>query len=180
MTVLEAFAKAFGPLPEGVTEAHVGNQWDGPQSSTPFFAATVRLSKGNLLMWREANYTPSWSSHCYKTPVGPNIADRSAESFRGFFGDRYDAVLDEPKVIDGVNVPRGWTLWVKADGSVELRRRLEHGLYIGLPGYVFKGMDEGEVDRWLSGLDAFAESVGGWMPIPEISIGNVQYPEVKE
>ena len=88
MTVLEAFAKAFGPLPEGVDGCFVGVLGAYDMNMEP----TVSRNKHVDTIYNDwRTLSASWE------PSGPNIADRPAESFRGFFGDRYDAVLDEVK-----------------------------------------------------------------------------------
>ena len=85
MTVLEAFAKAFGPLPEGVDGCFVG-------ISVPYEGTTldptVTTPSAAWIYWDR------WIKP--RSDVeGPNIADRPAESFRGFFGDRYDGVVTD-------------------------------------------------------------------------------------
>jgi hypothetical protein len=90
MTVLEVFARAFGPLPEGVEGCYVGYEsefYDYAQQ-----LPTV-LASDSIRAWFEGD----WCDTSDGISFAPNIADRPAESFRGFFGDRYDAVLDEVK-----------------------------------------------------------------------------------
>jgi hypothetical protein len=91
MTVLEAFAKAFGPFSREVCACFVA--WDAGEFGIidgpvvllyhQEFVRSVPY-KFNDGEWRPCG---DWSTG---TSVGPNIADRPAESFAGFFGNRYD------------------------------------------------------------------------------------------
>lgn len=89
-TVRELFSKAFGEVPEGAT-CHIGATMHvsyGGENFGPFAliddGAFVQL--GTQVGWLTA----------YKNsePFGPDISDRPAESFRGFFGAEFDSALD--------------------------------------------------------------------------------------
>jgi len=89
MTVLEAFAKAFGPLPEGVEGCYICAEDRSVECICP--TLSIKGCAG-----AQGFFLDAWDD-MQDAAFGPNIADRPAESFRGFFGDRYDAVLDEVK-----------------------------------------------------------------------------------
>ena len=84
MTVREAFSKAFGEVPEGAT-CHIA-------------ASDPNL---NLHLWAtyEANgevmepRPDKWGGPMRFTVEGPDISDRPAEAFLGFFGEAYDKVV---------------------------------------------------------------------------------------
>lgn len=97
MTVRECFEKTFGPIPDGAT-CHIGTevyQWpirDACERAIhPTYAEINLHSPSELNKWHPHN--GDWDWH----PFGPDISDRPAESFRGFFGVAYDAALDEAK-----------------------------------------------------------------------------------
>jgi len=88
MTVREAFSKAFGPVPDGAT-CHVGH-WAGPTMDSWRMEPTTHVSGG----WPNP-LNRSWDNgHAYEFPIGPDISDRPASSFLGFFGAEYDAVVN--------------------------------------------------------------------------------------
>lgn len=93
MTVLEAFRLAFGPLPEGeVHGCYIAHH--------SFLAGRVVRKPTMIIQWRGkprefSHSLGAWSYDSDRDAFGPNIADRPASAFRGFFGDAYDAVLDQ-------------------------------------------------------------------------------------
>lgn len=90
-TVREIFSKAFGEVPD-VFSCHIGHAF----------------SRGSAYHWEPieiARITPTkfdghWpeeltgEAKAFEYPLGPDIGDRPAESFRGFFGAEYDNCLD--------------------------------------------------------------------------------------
>ena len=90
MNVREVFNKAFGEVPEGAT-CHVGNWSTESCDSEPTIALPTVIGD-RCYIWREF-----WTAMFGGLAFGPDISDRPAESFRGFFGDAYDAVLDGAK-----------------------------------------------------------------------------------
>ena len=99
MKVNEAFAKAFAPIPEGAT-CHLAGE-EGQKGDTIIGACISIDGKScrwatNMKMAPETEMTWRWHSYGNGDSVDtPDISDRPAESFRGFFGDAYDRVLDE-------------------------------------------------------------------------------------
>lgn len=92
MTVREAFSLAFGEVPEGAT-CHFYSVWteEGGKDS----GAAYICNEGVRVSNRFAN---AWNSHLWKRFsseyfVSPDISDRPAESFLGFFGEAYDKVV---------------------------------------------------------------------------------------
>ena len=87
MTVREAFSKAFGEVPEGAT-CHVGysHMYEG------ITLGPTLLLEGKLL---QAYWSPTWDESSADDEAGPDIANRPAESFKGFFGAEFDKILDE-------------------------------------------------------------------------------------
>lgn len=88
MTVREAFEKAYGPMPEGAT-CHIGADccnrgWSG--------GATI-VNVDGIRGWCGSRWGHA-GGH-YPEPYGPDISDRLAEAFLGFFGGEYDRVVEE-------------------------------------------------------------------------------------
>lgn len=89
MTVREAFSLAFGEVPEGATcHVAVAFPYEGSMISPVYVHDGV--------IYYRFNWSTSWSEdHVSKdvSPDGPDISDRPAESFLGFFGEKYDKVV---------------------------------------------------------------------------------------
>jgi hypothetical protein len=88
-TVREVFSKAFGEVPEGAT-CHIGSQdcagiYIGATHYVPFYKRMMDADKDK------------WVVSCTEDLYGPDISNRDAEAFRGFFGSEYDQALDELK-----------------------------------------------------------------------------------
>lgn len=88
MTVREAFSLAFGPVPDGA-ECFVADEegvW-----------AICMVGKNKLTADTEAmrwcDEGETGTSRRPYFPFGPDISDRPAEAFLGFFGDEYDKVV---------------------------------------------------------------------------------------
>jgi len=92
---------------------------------------------------------------------------------------KYPKPFPRTMVIEDVDVPKGWTLWVKLDGNHELKRYLANGDYQSISLAEFKLLSDGGKKAWLEACEKRASLNGGWMPEAEISLSNVQYPEVK-
>lgn len=87
MTVREAFEKAYGSIPEGAT-CHVGY--------TYFDQTRIRATHGhNGNVYTHIDELHVWQGDNFDNEVviEPDISDRPAEAFRGFFGPEYDEVL---------------------------------------------------------------------------------------
>ncbi len=89
MTVREAFEKAYGPVPKEAT-CHIGYKFEGEDAS---FRAPTFWDEGPW-SWDEGSWGTSRPLSS-EIPDGPNIADRQAHWFLGFFGDEYDRVVSE-------------------------------------------------------------------------------------
>lgn len=88
MTVREAFSQAFGPVPEGAT-CHVG--WGTSAVGTYLMPTYHRQHANEIASWTPLGWLDGGASYS----VGPDISDRHAEAFLGFFGDDYDKVVQE-------------------------------------------------------------------------------------
>lgn len=97
ITVKEVFEKAFGPLPEGVTGCFIGD--DPGCSGDPGieFMPTVSVDDWTMVrvdQWgcktAPAGWVRGWGAN-----AGPDISDRSASAFVGFFGDEFDRIAQE-------------------------------------------------------------------------------------
>lgn len=93
MTVRQAFSLAFGPVPEGATCHFAGGCIESETlvTSEPVLIHSAGVKVSNA-------FGDRWNKHFWrKLPanvwVSPDISDRPAEAFLGFFGDRYDAVV---------------------------------------------------------------------------------------
>lgn len=101
MTVREIFSKAFGEVPEGAT-CHIGSrsEYDDCEHIEPVVCGSSRIIaerwSDGLLQWEPIVYFDGTEPDHGKwdSPFGPDISDRPAESFRGFFGAEYDNCLD--------------------------------------------------------------------------------------
>lgn len=93
MTVREAFSLAFGEVPEGAT-CHAwhwrrsGEIVIKPTYYTPESTADVWMGT-----WCELKPDEGTIWHVYKSKPSPDISNRPAESFIGFFGEKYDKVV---------------------------------------------------------------------------------------
>jgi hypothetical protein len=86
MTVREAFSLAFGPMPDGAT-CHIGNH----DRDCEIDATIVDPSRPR---WSLTFNFGTWNNDdAYEFPTGPDISDRPASAFLGFFGAEYDAVV---------------------------------------------------------------------------------------
>lgn len=84
MTVREAFELAYGPIPKGATcHALCGVPYEGC-SIQPCYNLTGTYHEVTDVGWKQDNYY-----YC----GGPDISDRPAHAFLGFFGDEYDKVV---------------------------------------------------------------------------------------
>ena len=87
MTVRDAFSLAFGEVPEGAT-CHVAVSH--PYEGSTIAATTVVDGEVHY------RYPTKWGEGSVYTggdPDGPDISDRPAEAFLGFFGETYDKVV---------------------------------------------------------------------------------------
>jgi hypothetical protein len=92
VTVREAFEKAYGPIPEGAT-CHIGTMEHGSPERGWRISATYY---GGGDSWPASVGFKVWSkNHAYKYPIGPDLSDRQAHWFLGFFGPEYDRVVAE-------------------------------------------------------------------------------------
>ncbi len=92
MTVREAFEKAWRAVPEGAT-CHIGTMGRGPTKSGWRISPTYYSGECS---WPATIAYGVWSkNHTYEYPIGPDISDRPASAFLGFFGDEYDRVVAE-------------------------------------------------------------------------------------
>ena len=89
-TVKEIFSKAFGDVPEGAT-CHV--KLAECASLVPCFRVVTKGHKALLTETFQADHHQRWYVSKYSV-CGPDISDRPAEAFRGFFGAEYDNALD--------------------------------------------------------------------------------------
>lgn len=90
-TVREAFSAVFAPVPDGAT-CHIGS----------WFGASEPLTKMEAIYLVPGGWPTSlavrqgWANHkTYEFPFGPDISDRPASSFIGFFGDAFDNYVKE-------------------------------------------------------------------------------------
>jgi hypothetical protein len=102
ITVREVFSRAFGEVPEG-NSCHIGNrsEYDDCEHIEPTVCGTneiiaERWSFG-LVRWEPVVYFDGTDIDRMKwdAPFGPDISNRDAEAFRGFFGAEYDNALDQ-------------------------------------------------------------------------------------
>jgi hypothetical protein len=91
MTVREAFSKAFGPVPDDAT-CHVGYYYFTELRVQPVYChnhnvyATVSTMMDDQV-WQGFHFDG-------ERTFGPDISDRPASAFLGFFGAEYDAVVN--------------------------------------------------------------------------------------
>lgn len=97
MTVREAFGKAFGDVPEDypcyAQFGNLANNYNGA-------CITQIHETGDVVMvpvWTGKDNYYEWKYQYGVYPKSPDISDRPAESFRGFFGKEYDDVIDAQK-----------------------------------------------------------------------------------
>jgi hypothetical protein len=105
MTVKEAFSKAFGEVPEGAS-CHIGagrnsQQWLWMSDSRHVYATYQIEHPADDDGWRAVStcYGHSagqWASVGWRA-YGPDISDRPAKAFLGFFGEAYDQVVNATK-----------------------------------------------------------------------------------
>ena len=91
MTVREAFEKAYGPIPEGAT-CHIG--FRSEKEDACYRMPTITREGVFPWVWFQGRWDPTgdWPD---EVSDGPNIADRQAHWFLGFFGAEYDRVVAE-------------------------------------------------------------------------------------
>lgn len=89
MKVREAFSKAFGAVPDGAT-CHVLTYSRHPR-------AAIVCEDGQVKMW--SDIAKFWAITMGKVWC-PDLSDQPADSFVGFFGPAYDAVLEDGDSLD--------------------------------------------------------------------------------
>lgn len=95
-TVKEIFSKAFGEVPEGAW-IHTAIDWENFENKNFRYGVKLNLSTEFDLMeglcyWETGE--ASWIEYDMLLATSPDISDRPAESFRGFFGAEFDNALD--------------------------------------------------------------------------------------
>ena len=101
MTVREAFERAYGLVPSG--SFHIGCQeTEHPDSldPTPTVVQDTPDDPNDDVtwwLWKWARWVSARGEGIFDMPLeyGPDIADRPAEAFLGFFGEDYDRVVQE-------------------------------------------------------------------------------------
>lgn len=88
MTVREAFEKAFGPLPEGVTGCYLLEIYNSGADVRP-----VVTTSSAAYGWFE-DPSSGWEELELHEPYGPDISNEEAYPFRDFFGGKYKAVVE--------------------------------------------------------------------------------------
>ena len=86
MTVREAFSLAYGDVPEGAT-CHFAH--DGFTGGWGVYFAVCYRPCGTSLRFLGGQ----WQVLPFKSIKSPDISDRPAEAFLGFFGEVYDKVV---------------------------------------------------------------------------------------
>lgn len=100
LTVREVFGLLYGPIPDdagcyiGADCCNRGWQ-EGPCVSTPNGKEDdgLNLDGPTALGWSEKDQGWYHIGGHYPRAYGPDISDRPAEAFRGFFGEAYDFVI---------------------------------------------------------------------------------------
>jgi hypothetical protein len=88
MTVREAFSKAFGEVPEGATcHIAVSHEYEGSTIAATTVVDGVVRYRYPQKIW--GDYVATGGEPC-----GPDISDRPAGAFVGFFGEAYDRVVE--------------------------------------------------------------------------------------
>jgi len=99
--VRDVLERAYGAIPEGAT-CHVGAFYNDGQFfsvggfsvRTPYLEPVYAASNLQQFVPRNA-LGNQWNVMVLTgEPIGPDISDRDAEAFRGFFDAAYDAALD--------------------------------------------------------------------------------------
>lgn len=83
MTVREAFSVAFGSVPDGAT-CHIANTGFGMRIRATYAKEECLFFVSRYKEWEFCEMSESY---------GPDISDRPAEAFLGFFGERYDKAV---------------------------------------------------------------------------------------
>ena len=103
MTIREAFSKLYGEIPEDAT-CHIG--YEEPYDSYIIFRpiikvrhpltrkASYKLMEGFGGRWMDVGFMPYMDGFC---AVGPDLSDRPASAFLGFFGKEFDDFVEENK-----------------------------------------------------------------------------------
>ena len=89
-TVRQVFEKEFGEVPEGAT-CHV--KLAECASFKPCFRLVTQGHKTFLTETFVVDHHQRWYASKYSV-CGPDISNRPADAFRGFFGAEYDNCLD--------------------------------------------------------------------------------------
>jgi hypothetical protein len=88
MTVREAFSLAFGEVPEGATcHIAVSHEYEGSTIAATTVVDGVARYRYPQKIWND--YVGIGGE-----PYGPDISDRPADAFMGFFGEKYDRVVE--------------------------------------------------------------------------------------
>lgn len=92
MTVREAFEKAYGPVPEGAT-CHVANGYPYEGAAiVPTYCIRGKVFEARPYRGEELQWVKRLDDQYEE---GPDISDRPASAFLGFFGPEYDRVVAE-------------------------------------------------------------------------------------
>ena len=91
MTVREAFSKAYGEVPDGAT-CHIGTEDSAtlciyPTYYHPFYQRVMSVGM--------SPDGESWGISHHSLAYGPDISDRLASEFVGFFGGDFDKVVGD-------------------------------------------------------------------------------------
>lgn len=91
MKVREAFERAFGPPTKDAYTCHVGHD----EGDNSYFLPTIQhIGFKAILYWDEVEWMVE---HNANNVVGPDISDRPAGAFLGFFGDEFDSIVNGGK-----------------------------------------------------------------------------------
>lgn len=85
MTIRQAFEALYGPIPEGAT-CHIGTCRCYGGTTTPAIYNDGRISVA---------YTDRWETIRLHDIESPDISDRPAYEFRGFFGTEFDELVGD-------------------------------------------------------------------------------------
>ena len=139
--VREVFAWAYGPVPEGATCHALYLDFRGSLLSGPVIPDGQHVLHG---------YQGSYVLVALGKVDGPDISDRDAEAFRGFFDAAYDAALDALTKVQ----PDPRTVVALADVTVK---------DVFLKAYCGVGPEPDEMDCYVGAHD---DPVYGLLPVP--------------
>jgi hypothetical protein len=92
VTVREAFEKAWGEMPEWDNETcHFTLEEE--EENWHFLPMVFKDAFGKGVRVRNGEWEDDW--YKYPGPLTPDISDRPASAFLGFFGEEYDRVVAE-------------------------------------------------------------------------------------